>query len=326
QDEIVVYLDGRKKKEVSLTTEIINNINDNPEKYCLKLERGTVEKEKFVSELEELFKEFKPSKKSENKYMDIVKSIQGWLQSLSKYSKNLEVNINGESIDKRILKFRSAILKFDINNRQFIYEDLLKIFKVENYVDCISEIIKIKKTLESADTNLKNAIIYNTKEIMCKGYEGTLPSALKIWIDSIEEQKVNHLYDITINSVIEACVSRENNEDVLVNKLSLALTGLSIEDWNDDTLGDFLRELKRTKETVENYEVAFDNDSNDGLIKISFIGNDGDSFDKTFDKVEISSYGDMVINNIESVFDEFGGSISDNEKRTILMKMLEKFI
>lgn len=325
-NEAVIYVGGRKKKEVPLTTEIINNINDNPENYFIKIEKGTKEKNDYIAGMEELFKEYKSDRNSEGKYGDIVKAMQVWLQSLSKYAQSHKLDLKKcNELEQSIVKFRSSLVKFDINNRQFLFVDIPKMLMLDSLNECYMKVKEIKKYEENVDRFLKKLVIEKTSEIINPDYKGKLPSAIKTWILGLDDEKLNHLYDVTTNGILEILKSDLNNEDIIVAKLAYTLTGLALEDWNDHSLQDYIDELKRVKSTVESYEVTCDSDKQ-GQIRISLIDDDGDITEKTFDKAEITPFGSMLLNNIEGAMCEFGGSIDDNEKRNILIKILQKFI
>jgi hypothetical protein len=55
EDAILYLKSGRSKKEIILDSKLFSNINENPQKYCLKIEKGSVEKNEFISQLSECF-------------------------------------------------------------------------------------------------------------------------------------------------------------------------------------------------------------------------------------------------------------------------------
>lgn len=325
-NEAIILVGDREKKEVPITYEIINNINNTPKEYYLKIEKGTKEKEEYINALEEIFKEFKYND-NEGRYVNLVKGIQIWLQSLSKYAKISEIDVkNNHLIDKHILKLRNSLAKFDINSRKFVYNDLPRIFETENLKKCIQKIKDAKLYLESRDNDLLDVVKEVTKNAFNKDYKGSVSSAAQIWLLTISDEKVNHLYDIATNSVLEILKQKENNDANLLHKLAYALTGLALEDWNDNSILIYTTEINRVINTIEEFEVACDNDNNEGIIKISFASSNNENDERTFEKVEISPMGSMLLNNLESDLDEFGDSIDDNEKRNVIIKLLDKFI
>jgi len=326
-NEAIILVGDREKKEVPITYEIINNINNNPKEYYLKIEKGTKEKEEYVKSLEEIFEDYKVKNSNQGRYEDLVKAIQRWLQSLSKYAKTSQINVkSNNTIDKSTQKLRKELAKFDINSRQFIYNTLPRIFETEKLEQCIKKLKNSKIYLESRDNELLEVVKETTKNAFNKEYKGSVSSAAQTWLLRLSDEKVNHIYDITTNSVLEILKQKENNDDTLSHKLGYALTGLALEDWNDNSILIYGSEIKRVIDTIEEFEVACDKDGNEGLIKISFVSSDNQEDERTFDKVEISPIGSMLLNNLEEALDEFGDSIDDNEKRNVLIKMLEKLI
>lgn len=58
--------------------------------------------------------------------------------------------------------------------------------------------------------------------------------------------------------------------------------------------------------------------------KICFSDKNGNEIVKTFDKVEYSGRGRLLYNEIATALEEMGQSISEGEKRQILMSFIEK--
>ncbi|MFR6561349.1 MAG: hypothetical protein ACLUR5_04630 [Eubacterium ventriosum] len=52
QDTPIIYL---QNKEVEISSSILNNINEKPQDYYLFIEKESIEKEKYLKVLEELF-------------------------------------------------------------------------------------------------------------------------------------------------------------------------------------------------------------------------------------------------------------------------------
>lgn len=327
KDEAIIYLkNGRSKKELVLETTIIDNINTNPKDYLIKVEKGTAEKDVYVTELLEMFNGYL-KKPLNNKYVDIIYGMKSWMQSLSLFTQNHNINvISNKQIGKEIVKLRRELVKYDINHRSFIFRDLLKYLNVKSYDDCICKLKEIKYYLDNHDNRVREHLVLITKNILDKTYEGSLTGNLIKWYRGLTEEQKAHLYDSETNDFLRFIQKEENNEVDAINKLAYIFTNLSIEDWNDNTIKIYLDGVKNSKSVVESYEIASDKDDNDGLIKIVFEGTDSNLVEKTFSKTEISPLGSTLYNALEEVVDEYGDSIDDNEKRNILMDILSKYI
>lgn len=326
KDEVIVYLkSGRSKKEVSLDFNLLNNINEAPENYLIKVEKGTEEKNKYIENLIELFEEHL-GEKTNNRYVDIVKAIKNWYHRLSISTQRHLINPStGKELTLEIITLRNELIKFDINSRKFIFEDLLKYLNVENYEECIGKLKEVKYYLDNYDSALKESLIKKTNKIFDSNYKGSLSGNLKNWKLTLNEEQLNHLYDVKTNEFLKLLGNLENNDNDLLDKLAAIFLNLAIYDWNDNSVNEFLLEINNVKKRIEDYEVAADLNSSNGLIKLIFESND-ESVEKTFNRVERSLLGATLFNAIEEAMDEYGDSIEDSEKRNILIDILEKYI
>ena len=116
-----------------------------------------------------------------------------------------------------------------------------------------------------------------------------------------------------------------NDEDTFIVRLAKAATDLRVEDWDDGTVDRFKESLETYKKTAEEFqsgEVECE-DSTASAYEIRFRSDDGSSEVKRFDRVETSKRGQLLYNSILSEIDSMGYSISEQEKRQILMDILK---
>lgn len=326
KEEVIIYLKhGRKKKEVILDVGIINNINNNPKEYLIKVEEETKEKEAYLSKLSITFNAYL-LKSSNNRYVDIINGMKSWLHSLSIYAQNHNEDIRtGNHLPDTIKKLRSSLVKFDINYRQFIFVEIPKLFGIEDYDETINRLLEIKEYLDRFDEQVINYLINSTNEIINKDYKGSLTGNLTKWYVELNEYQKSHLFDTTTDEFLKLCENISNNDKEIISKLAIIFTGLSLQDWHDNTVSNYLEELNKSKKLIEEYEVAVDKNESLGSIKI-ILNDDSSMIEKSFNKKEVSSLGAMLKNTIEESIDEYGDSIDDNEKRNILMEILSSYI
>ena len=328
KEEAIIYLkSGRNnKKELILEPSVIENINLNPKDYLIKLEDGTAEKDEYINDLRNMFSRYL-NKTSNNKYVDIVNGMKSWIQSLSLYAQNHKVDIlSNKNVSDEISKLRSELVKYEINYRSFIFNNLLKYLNVESYNECISKLKEIKDYLDNHDDRVREYLISLTNDIIDYNYSGTLSGNLNKWYRGLTEEQRDHLYDSETNEFLRFIQKCTNNEIEIIDRLAYIFSNLSIEDWNDNSINIYLDGIKNSKEIIESYEVSFDKDDSEGLIKIVFENPNSKSMEKTFNKTEISPLGSTLFNAIEEAVEEYGDSIDDNEKRNILMEILSKYI
>lgn len=325
KDDMAIYRkSGRNKKEVLLSVETINNINDNPEDYLLSIDKGTKERKEYLDKLELIFGKY-CGNNTDNQFVNIVEGMQSWVQSLCLFAKNARYVFNKkDEISKEVIRFRTSIMKYEINYREFLLKDLFKILMTSSYEETCNKLLEVKNYLDLYKENSKKTLINEVNSIVCSTYKGSLSCNLQDWYSNLENYKKEHLFSITINEFLKFCSDIDNNDISNINKISKIMTGLYIEDWNDNTIDDFLSEFKNCFKTIQEYKEV-KSIKNDGTIRI-ILNNDDQKIERTFNKVEVSQTGILLKNALEDYISDFGDSIDDNEKRNILMELMQKYI
>lgn len=333
-DNLVIYFkSGRKKNEAILDVNCINNINESPQLYEIELENGSIEMKNYINNLYKVFvKKAIVIDASANKYIDIVKGMQNWYQSLSLFTKNhlMKIDISKNykefsNIDTEIIKLRKYLVKYDLNCREFLIKTLPNIINSDNYDEIYEQIVKIKLYLDNRDNDVNKYLIDSTKSIILKEYEGSLSGALKSWYMSLRDDQKKHLFSSQCNKFMDMCSSDLKGDIETVQKLALIFTNLNIQDWNDLTFNIYFDELKQALNEIDNFA---QNDKQIDCDNITIqICKDGiKSEEKSFYKEPISVNGTLLLNEIENAIDEFNDSVEDNEKRNILLNLLQKYI
>ncbi|EOU1929297.1 hypothetical protein DMN34_10040, partial [Clostridium perfringens] len=324
KDEIILYTGERTLKEVPLNSNTINNINENPNMYFIEIDKGTKEKDEYFLELEKLFEASNIIKT--NKYERVVYAMQDWIKALDKFTRIHELKFNSnEKIDRDIVKLRKELLKYDINIRSFIFVDLPKICGTEDLYEALKRLNEIKYYLDNRCIKVKYELSNITKNKLTLDYNGSLSQSIKLWINSLQQYKKDYLYDVVTNKLIEYGKELStNNEEIIIDQLSVILTGLTIGDWNDTTIKSYLETLDTCLEKIKDLEEVKEEENSDVITLVSNAN--GTKHEKIFKKTDISVLGNTLINQLEETIEEYGSSITDDEKRTILIGLLEKFI
>ena len=108
--------------------------------------------------------------------------------------------------------------------------------------------------------------------------------------------------------------------------LSKLVVGLRLDDWNNDGIDKYKTEIEKFIITVNEYNNReHSNNSNaKGSCKLTFYDDNGEEVVRVFDKVKFSGKAKLLYNDITSAIDEMGQSISEHEKRQVLVEILEK--
>ena len=116
----VIYIG---EKELEITSENLNHVNDFPENYALYLETETVEKEKYLKEIEAIFACNEENFDGQSRFIQIVGSMQKWYRSLPQYTM-ITLNLPDKQCTA-IKKLRNLLRRAEINPRELLFEKIL---------------------------------------------------------------------------------------------------------------------------------------------------------------------------------------------------------
>ena len=332
KNSLVIQRDG---KDLKLTADLLSNINDNPDQYTLYLEEWNLERKNYIEKLEKIFKKnINFSEKNYNSYDYLIEGVRRWFLGLPKYTKEIKNQYRGfefekQSLSEEILKFRESLKKNIDNSREYLFKDLFEIFNYSQFeLKILNDIGDIKMELELLIDELEYSLISDLKYIFSvkQKKEATMISILKDWVEDLKEDTKNHIFSKNENKVIELIKNSSNDEKEFVRKLGKIVTSLRIEDWDENTINNFLNNVKEIKKVIEEFDKKNKNEVLDeNTYKIVFTGENGKENIKIFEKVECSNRAKLLFNEIENSIDEMGFSITDNEKRQVLIEILKKF-
>jgi hypothetical protein len=326
-----------KDNEVRITADLLNSINENPDEYSVFLEDWNKEKTQYMMELENIFSEYVVEKeKAYNSFSFIVFAMNRWYISLPKYAKEMNkiyCGINSKEPNKPVpkeqKKFINSLRQIDNNSREYLFKKIFTFFGMNEFNLMILNHIKAtKQTFDIAKGSLINVLISDVKTIF--GGQNTkkasLTSVIKDWYESLGENTINYLFANNESRILELMKSITNDEVTFMERLGKAVTSLRIDDWNANTIEMFLKDLAALKETVEDFDKNYTdvNENASEMYRIIFVDKDGNEVVKTFSKTVYSDRAKLLLNEITTSLEEMGQAISEQEKRQVLMELLEK--
>lgn len=318
--------------EVKITPELLNDINETPQDYSVILEDWNEEKASYMSQLEDVFLEFVTEReKAYNSFTYLLLAMNRWYLSLPKYSKEMTIKYSADGKTERInaarRKFINNLKQLDTNPREFLFQKVFEIFSVSDVSANIIPIIRDTKIeYDNAVKNLISALIVYVKEMFgIDERKSSLTSIIRDWYEQLSERTRQTLFAGNENHILELMENITNDENSFIQRLAKTVTYLRIDDWNGDTVDVFLRDLKKFKKTIEDFNARKANDvTGTTSYEIIFIDKDGEKVPKRFEKTEYSHLAQLLMNEMASHLDEYGQSITEQEKRQVLIELLEK--
>jgi len=325
--------------EVEITADLLNSINENPTDYVAYLEEWNADKTEYINQLESLFAEFiTESEKEFNSFAYITRGMQRWFMSLPKYARELKSiylgNDTFENLDKADKKLIQSLMKPSLNSREYLFDKLFSIYGLDGFsLTVINHLEKSKGIFDQAKAHLIKKLmadlgtLFKTEDV--QNFNTTYSSIIKDWLDTLKVTTKTHSFTGSNGSVFQVIQSITNDQVTFMERLSKAAVGLRIDDWNETTIQNFLTVLEAFKNTVEQYDQETVESSQAGGNEnyILTVRNDnGEESIKRFSRIEASSRAKILKNEISTAIEDMGQAITEEEKRQILLEILETMI
>lgn len=314
----IIYLG---EKEVVLEPQILENINTSPEQYFLYMEKDTVEKERYLSDLEHLFA-ISVTESRRNRLQEISDGIYQWFCSLPQCAKNYSVEAYPQKKRNGIRFLRKVFSKLERNPREVLLEGFLAAFDESDYIKLSKQIENIKNEMDTYARHLKQEAVRVTKEIFgfdrnrdllqeLKEYKSLKPEIERF----VASQKVSKFW-----STIELLNTHDENE--IAQKISKSVMDLYIEDWKENGLAQYEEGLKQLKIEMEQAKEK----QTENVQKLIFTNSHGVEVKKYFQAVKTDGTSRFLQNEIEDTLEDYADSLETNEKIAVMLQLIEKLL
>ena len=225
------------------------------------------------------------------------------------------------------------LLKQNISGNELLFEQLPKIFGFTEFQEALADNVKMTKDFyDSYLSEVKKELKKEVKEIFVlpkeKDYVDrmSLASVIKDWCESLDQAVFEQLFTDGTEKCLGLFKSITNDDNLTIVRLAKLATDLRIEDWDEKVKVLFISNIKKYKKTAEAYHSIknyIGEEQSTSAYQISFIDDNGVVITKRFDKVTNTGKGRLLHNQVTAALDSMGRSISDQEKRQILMEILK---
>ena len=311
-----------------LGAEVLLQINSEPQNFSLQYLNWDAEKENYVRKIADTFAQYViESERHGNGYDYAANAMRRWYIALPKFSKECSTFPHAEEIssaNKKMIK----LLKTDISGADLLFKKLPDVFETEN-LDAVAEnIFAAKNFFDARLDSLKNAVITGIKSLFLAEENIKIEdklSALEIvrdWCAQFDKKIFEQVFSDGTDKFLKLLKNSEDTDKFIADLVKLA-TGLELENWNSKTFEEFLMTFRRF---INNVKKIQSTPPEVASAEYSFIfKNDaGALVTKRFDKAEISPRGKLLFNKITADLDSMGHSISDAEKRQVIIEILQR--
>ncbi|MDD3588922.1 MAG: hypothetical protein PHO46_01435 [Thermoguttaceae bacterium] len=320
--------------QAPISSGVLLQINEHPRDFSLVYLDWDAEKARFVKQLAQAFADhIIELEKGANTYDFLVNAMKRWFWSLPKYAKEIKKDPKGGEVDTRRL-FMLNLLKQNTSSYELLFDKLPKAFGyVGDFSAGLAEnIIASKDYFDNVTDHLRKTLVEQTKKIFMlpqnkkRSARMLLFSTIQEWCRSISPSAFNHIFPDGTDKCLALFKTVTHDEVTFIARLAKMATGLRIEDWDDGVFDTFTRKMKQYKQTAESYTEgeAEEKEEQSRNYRVTFVEADGSATTKSFERVSRSKRGELLYNQITNSLDSMGHAISEQEKRQIIMEILEK--
>lgn len=314
-------------KEVQISPQIFENINQSPEEYYLYMEQESLEKEQYLKGLESKFLGGNKRNYAEEKFQRLQRisdGMYGWFCSLPQCARNYMPEGKTSQQQKGIQKFKVLFSKQERNPRQVLMESLLQAFEASSYEKLLQEISSFKEELDFYMTSLAKQAVSVTKEVFDFSKEDDLKQSLKSWYQTQRNNMGSYVHSRQVSTLMNCIETLDtHDEKEIVEQLSKAVLDLFLEDWKENSLQQYRENLCSIKQQIE--ETQEENIT--GVInRIIFTNSHGKEIERHFQMEEEDGTSELLQNEIESALEDYGDCLETNQKISVMVRMIEKLL
>jgi len=322
--------------QVPFNLDTMIQMSASPELFTLKSINWDDSNEIYLNELEEIFSDYIVSEERHlGSYDYIVTAMHRWYLSLPKYTRESNSYIDVKKINKRYMAF-IKLFKKNVGSTEFLFERVPEAFgySKESYDGVAIEISSAKDFFDKRIDGLINKLIDDIKYLFSDTSnmdiinKKSLTSVIEDWCESLNPLAFEQLFGDGTEVCLNHFKTVTNDENTFTIRLAKIVTDLRVQDWDDNTYSQFMERLSAHKLTAEEFVSGDVKDTTESDVsstyQLTFLNDNGEAYTRRFSKVEESKRGKLLFNQIISALDSMGQSISEQEKRQILMEILKK--
>ena len=309
-----------KTQEIELNPENIYKAILNESDYEILIFKSSTQKNDYLNELLSIF----GLKTTQNMVSDskiLVDRIKKYFMSLPNIARSVNYNNSIIEISDEEIAFKNEIIKDNVNSVDFISENIFEIFNIKKNYDSV--IKKVRKTKDDFDSYYKACIAKianNLKEILNSKEKNSLKASFDNFLSENKDKIAVNIYKTKTKDLLNFMMNNNNYDDEYVlNKIANIYTTMDISDFRGSEVDKI---FKGFADSLEEIKSSGDKNGNKEIVRIS-IGSE--TFEKGIKK-DVSKLGDTLKNVLAESIDEYGSSISNQEKVYILLKLIEDII
>ena len=303
EDNVMIY---NGHMELALTAENLTKVMLNPSNFFVSYKVINKQRLELMDDLLTILK-----LESQNSF---IKDVNNFVTKLRVYVTNLEPTIiksskrdNVINLSKQALDFKDLMLKRDLNAYETVDKELPGKLKVSSE-DLPKEITKILNEYKSKMDKFYNRVSNELKDMM-ESTDESIHTSYSLWKNKHYYIK-DIIFDDDYKYIYQTLESIQHNDKDSLNSISHSVIKNTLDDYNIRKYDLFFEKFGEFVKFVEDYDI-------NGLKKGELLELENRKF---------SNLGKTLYSNLEDTIDEYGESISNEEKVIILKKLINDIL
>jgi len=300
-------------KEVKLIAEnLVKSINN--DKYFISFSRGSKAQSEYLNDMLDLFA-IGTTNSFRDDTINLCNAMRKYFIGLPQIIRMNTLDNNYLGLKESVVMYKEAFLGFNINPYETLYDLPQNIFNTNKYNLIYNQILEFKISSDFILEKFKKYAADKTKMALDIPEKSSLKMGLTNWLaENIRGNILLIISEIDKNlyNLITHNMSYDNGE--AISQISKILLKINVEDWKMDETNSLIEKMEKFKEDILDAKKIKKGDNGiDNLI--AQVGN-----------TKSTSMGKLMENAIEGVFEEFSGSVSNEEKVSVLTEILKKIL
>lgn len=314
-ENISIYFHG---SEHDYCEEELLKALENPEDYSLYICNWSKTETDYIESLEKIFARY-VDKKAKNRLKELYEAMNKHFVAISKAARTTNKYVSEKA---KLYRELMSITHKDYN--RFFFDTLLQLDSDLSELQMVIQ--KIVLELEGVTKLQIQTIEKMVRTVLEIEPDVSITLELKRLYEADWKEKSFKSFDYQTSMMLDylANVNLVTSDEEIVQELGRIVTGFEIEYWNDSKIEDFYEAFSKMVTQLNTYQVQ-DNVGADEIKVIISTGNEEEKISQ-FNKSELSGTSRLMFNKIKSTIDNFGESLSYDEKLQVLAKILSEIM
>lgn len=302
-----------------IDAELLEKIVSAPDKYRVRLDDWNEAACKLTEKYKQMFLPAgAPTSFFANQFGILGEAVFHWLLTLPKYARETTTISQNARTLRRYARLAAS------NAKQVLLVDLPRKLGFESYtVDDVEQLVQVindaRVELQNKLAVLKDRVRHHIETFLRDyGVPGeSLTSRARNLAEGFNRDGVTSLDWV---NVIDYLNGFRGDESELVEGMARIITGVRMEDWNDETEQVFIESLAQLREHSSRSDRA------GKRVELLFVESADGKKRAVVHECEIGALAETLQMHIESSIRNFGESITQGEKKQILLNILRKML